>query len=396
MMLSFPKVRLGSFLKYRKEHFTLDDSLRYKRVRVQLHNRGIVLRDVVAGAELRTKRQQVVRAGDFLVAEIDAKVGGFGIIPAEVDGAIVSSHYFLFQIDETQCQSGWLNAFIRAGGLEEQVKARGTTNYAAIRPEHILDFEIPLPPLPEQRRIVARIEELAAKIEEARGLRRGSIIQTDALESSATAEAFASLSRAPRLSIQELAEVRGGIQKGPHRAAGSNPVRYLTVAHVQRNYICLSDPRFFEVSPEELERWRLEAGDVLIIEGNGSPAQIGRAALFRGEIPDCVHQNHVIRIRPNRKLIDREFLSSYLNSPPGQDEVHSQSRTTIGLRNLSIGRIKEIAVPVPPLDRQHRIAGHVAAMQAKLRELRRVQAETAAELDALLPSVLGKAFRGEL
>jgi type I restriction enzyme S subunit len=394
MTARVPKTRLGSFLRHRKEFFTLDDAVRYRRVRVQLHNKGTVLRDTVEGIELRTKKQQAARAGELLVAEIDAKVGGFGIIPPELDGAIVSSHYYLYAIDEEKCLRGWLNAFIRAGGLEEQVKARGTTNYAAIRPECILDFEIPLPPLPEQRRIVARIEELAAKIEEARGLRRGSIIQTDALESSATAEAFASLSRAPRLSIQELAEVRGGIQKGPHRAAGSNPVRYLTVAHVQRNYICLSDPRFFEVSPEELERWRLEAGDVLIIEGNGSPAQIGRAALFRGEIPDCVHQNHVIRIRPNRKAIDPEFLTSYLNGPIGQDEIHARSRTTSGLRNLSIGRIKEIPVPIPSLDQQRRVATHVAAVQAKLSDLRRVQTETAAELDALLPSVLGRAFKG--
>ena len=289
-----------------------------------------------------TKKQQAARAGELLVAEIDAKVGGFGIIPPELDGAIVSSHYYLYAIDEEKCLRGWLNAFIRAGGLEEQVKARGTTNYAAIRPECILDFEIPLPPLPEQRRIVARIEELAAKIEEARGLRRGSIIQTDALESSATAEAFASLSRAPRLSIQELAEVRGGIQKGPHRAAGSNPVRYLTVAHVQRNYICLSDPRFFEVSPEELERWRLEAGDVLIIEGNGSPAQIGRAALFRGEIPDCVQKKpcdpdsaepkgHRSRVpyfvpqRPNRSRRDSRAQSNNQRTPKSQHSSNQRN-----------------------------------------------------------------------
>ncbi|HSB81426.1 MAG TPA: restriction endonuclease subunit S, partial [Candidatus Methylomirabilis sp.] len=144
---------------------------KYKRVRVQLHNKGIVLRDTVEGAELRTKKQQTVRAGELLVAEIDAKVGCFGVVPHELDGAIVSSHYFLYEIDERRCLKGWLDAFIRGGGLEDQVKARGTTNYAAIRPEHILNFEIPLPSPPAQRRYVARTEELAAKIEEASKLR---------------------------------------------------------------------------------------------------------------------------------------------------------------------------------------------------------------------------------
>ncbi len=197
-------------------------------------------------------------------------------------------------------------------------------------------------------------------------------------------------------SIEAIAEVRGGIQKGPHRTPGSNPSRYLTVAHVHRNRILLSDPRFFEVSPEELDRWRLKAGDVLIIEGNGSADQIGRTALFRGEIENCVHQNHVIRIRPNKNLIDPEFLNLYLNSPLGQDEVQSRSRTTSGLRTLSVGRIKQITVPVPTLKEQRRIVAYLDNLQAKVDALKKLQAETAAELDALLPSILDKAFKGEL
>ena len=91
-------VRFGEFLTERKEFFAIDDFERYKRARVQLHGKGIVLRDEVDGAEIKTKKQQAARVNEFLVAEIDAKVGGFGIVPPELDGAIVSSHYFLFEI----------------------------------------------------------------------------------------------------------------------------------------------------------------------------------------------------------------------------------------------------------------------------------------------------------
>src|SRR5688572_23890561 len=79
-----------------------DGFTEYKRCRVQLHAQGIVLRDAIPGAEIKTKKQQVCKAGDFLVAEIDAKVGGFGIVPDDLDGAIVSSHYFLFDVNEEQ------------------------------------------------------------------------------------------------------------------------------------------------------------------------------------------------------------------------------------------------------------------------------------------------------
>ncbi|HEY1043194.1 MAG TPA: hypothetical protein VGE60_04955, partial [Telluria sp.] len=100
-MKQFPVVALGDVLRQRKEFITIDDTQQYKRCRVQLHARGVVLRDLVSGSDIKTKKQQVCRASEFLVAEIDAKVGGFGLVPDELDGAVVSSHYFLFEINRT-------------------------------------------------------------------------------------------------------------------------------------------------------------------------------------------------------------------------------------------------------------------------------------------------------
>lgn len=396
MSHTWPLVPLSHIIHYRKQFIRIDDLLTYKRCRVQLHAQGIVLRDVVSGAEIKTKAQQVCRAGDFLVAEIDAKIGGFGVVPNELDGAIVSSHYFLFEIDETQLDRRFLDFYIRTPAFRDQVAAQGSTNYAAIRPAHVLTYMIPLPPLDEQRRIVARVEALAGKIEEARGLRRQAVEEAEAFHGSAAAELLKPQEGTELRQIEFLTDVRGGIQKGPHRIAGNNPVRYLTVAHVHRNRISLDNPRFFEVSPEELERWRLQSGDVLIIEGNGSVDQIGRTALFRGEIENCVHQNHVIRIRPDQTQIDPDFLNTYLNSPTGQDEVQSLSRTTSGLRSLSVGRIKKLKVPLPALSEQRRIVAYLDDLQAKVVSLKRLQAETAAELDALLPALLDRAFSGRL
>ena len=81
MTKAWPMVKLGEVVRHRKEFITIDDLTSYKRARVQLHAQGIVLPDEVEGAAIKTKKQQVCRAGEFLVAEIDAKVGGFGKVP---------------------------------------------------------------------------------------------------------------------------------------------------------------------------------------------------------------------------------------------------------------------------------------------------------------------------
>lgn len=162
-MRQWPKVALGQVLQHRKEFIVLDDTEHYKRCRVQLHAKGIVLRDTVPGSDIKTKRQQICRAGDFLVAEIDAKMGGFGIVPVQLEGAVVSSHYFLFEIDESQLDHQFLDYFIRTTDFRNQVEAQGSTNYAAIRPVSVLGYQIPLPPLAEQQAIVCRLDTLADK-----------------------------------------------------------------------------------------------------------------------------------------------------------------------------------------------------------------------------------------
>jgi len=169
---SWTPTPLGEVISHRNTFVTIDDRQAYQRCRVQLNARGIVLRDRVLGVEIKTKNQQVCQTGDFLVAEIDAKLGGFGIVPESLNGAIVSSHYFLFQIDESRLRRAFLDFCIRTPQFQEQVLARGSTNYAAIRPRHVLEYTIPLPDMDEQDLIVAKLDAIAARAIEAQLLCR--------------------------------------------------------------------------------------------------------------------------------------------------------------------------------------------------------------------------------
>jgi type I restriction enzyme S subunit len=162
-MNAWPVVPLADVLRHRKEFITIDDTSHYKRCRVQLHAKGVLLRDSVSGSDIKTKKQQICRSGEFLVAEIDAKMGGFGLVPTELDGAVVSSHYFLFELDESCLDARYLDHYCRTERFRSQVEAQGSTNYAAIRPADVLAYTIPLPPLTEQQALVARLDALAEK-----------------------------------------------------------------------------------------------------------------------------------------------------------------------------------------------------------------------------------------
>ncbi len=394
-MASFPRVRLGSFLKHRKEFFTLDDSARYKRVRVQLHNKGIVLRDVVEGAELKTKLQQAARPGELLVAEIDAKVGGFGIVPLELHGAIVSSHYFLFEVDETQCLTGWLDAFIRSGGLEQQVKAQGSTNYAAIRPEHVLDFEIPLAAASEQRRIVARIEELAARIDKVRDLRTTANIEGGALFRAALDGFVASLPPGRGTLGEVLREPpRNGWSVRCDGTDGGTPV------------LTLSAVTGFRYRPSAIKRtsepvnptghYWLEPGDLLITRSN-TPQFVGHAAVYDGRPSPCIYPDLMMRCRVQEDKADISFVHLWLQSSVVREHIRQRAKgTSPTMKKIAQGDVEQIPFPVLDLEAQRAMVGALVRTRDKLDAVVSLQEQTSAELEGLIPSILGRAFKGEL
>lgn len=199
--------------------------------------------------------------------------------------------------------------------------------------------------------------------------------------------------------IGEMAHIQGGIQKQPSRSPKQNAFPYLRVANVLRGRLNLSAIERMELFGGELERLRLLPGDLLVVEGNGSQSEIGRSALWAGEIENCIHQNHIIRVR----LIhgDPKFFDFYWNSPEGQRSVIAQAGSTSGLYTLSLGKVSNIPVPVAPLLEQRRIVAAIeeqfTRLDAGVAALRSAQARLkryrAAVLKAAVEGRLTEAWR---
>jgi type I restriction enzyme S subunit len=397
-MKAWPTVKLGEVLRHRKEFITIDDLTNYKRPRVQLHVQGIVQRDEVPGALIKTKTQQVCRTGEFLVAEIDAKVGGFGIVPEPLNGSIVSSHYFLFVVDESKLNLRFLDYFIRTPTFREQVAAQGSTNYAAIRPTHVLGYEIPLPPLAEQRRVVARIEELAAQIHEARTLRHQAAEEAEALPLAELSTVFShEAKQRGSIRLEDLITEAGygsSEKCDVERVAGATPV--LRIPNVASERINLIDLKYARLNQRDGERLLLSEGDVLVVRTNGSLDLVGRSAVVPKLEQPFAFASYMIRLRFDRKRIAPDYAQRMMQHLRIAGVLVDFARTTAGQYNVSLGRLRAAEIPVPPLPEQRRIVAELDALQAEVDALKRMQAETAAELEALLPAILDRAFKGEL
>ncbi|MFM6117679.1 MAG: restriction endonuclease subunit S [Sphaerospermopsis kisseleviana] len=157
-------VKLKEILRHQKikdRSFQIDDATEYKLCRVQIHRKGVVLRQRQFGHEIKTKKQQLCRTGDLIVAEMDAKFGGYGFIPGDLDGAIVSSHYYLYEVDYSKVTQEYLEVLINTDYIQNQIEAKGSTNYSSIRAWEFLEYTIPLPNLDVQNNISKKFKTFA-------------------------------------------------------------------------------------------------------------------------------------------------------------------------------------------------------------------------------------------
>lgn len=171
----------------------------------------------------------------------------------------------------------------------------------------------------------------------------------------------------------------------------ANAFPYLGVGNVYRNRIDLTNLKKFELQDGEVDKFGLQPFDILVVEGNGSATEIGRCAMWEGQIEQCVHQNHLIRCRPIDPNLSRYALL-YLNSPLGMDEMTELAITSAGLYNLSVGKISTVPLPLPPLAEQHRIVAKVDALMRLLDDLEAALSASSTTRARLLDATLRAAL----
>lgn len=276
-------------------------------------------------------------------------------------------------------------------------RARMTGTAGQLRvPQRFLETRTLLvPPLDEQRRIVdavdsyfMRLDDVTATLERVRrSLER---YRATILKVSVGGVSTGSWTKVP---LSKIAEVRLGRQRSPKRAVGPNMRPYMRAANVTWNGISLHDVKEMDFTPAEFETYALRPGDLLLSEASGTASEVGKPAIWNGQVPDCCFQNTLIRVRARESLVPFLHLHFYKDALTGE---FARAARGVGIHHLGAKTLSEWKVHLPPPEEQRRIVEAVDSQFKRLDKVAATLGRASLRATTLRQSILKRAFDGAL
>ena len=262
------------------------------------------------------------------------------------DRVIVSPLYVIFSVSKGLDQQ-YLYYYLKSEKCLYYIKELASGSVRDnLKLSMLKEFTIPNITLEEQRKAVMVLEQTDRLI----ALKERQMTVLDELVKSRFVEMFGAYQAT--IKIGKVSEIVGGITKNGKR--NSMPIKkpYLRVANVFFNKIDTTEMLEIGLSEDEYRKTRLIQGDLLFVEGNGSPDQIGRVSVWNDELEDCVHQNHLIRVRLDSKRVLPTFAMYYFMTQEGRKQIQVKAVSTSGLYTLSVSKIADFQIPLPGIDEQ--------------------------------------------
>lgn len=372
-------ISISDFLTKSDSLVPVVPDVQYKQITARLWGKGLTLRAEVPGSAIAAARQCRAKAGQFLVSRIDARHGAFGIVPEELDGALVSNDFPCFDIDASRVLPHYFEWYSRTPEFVDLCRraSEGSTNRVRMKEVQFLKMSVPLPPLDEQRRIVEKLDGVAALVDERRSAIEAAERETKALLLKAFQRVVDGAALRPMSEVAPL--VRRPVEIDP---AGSYPE--LGARSFGRGLFHKPTLQGSELTWQKL--FRVEEGDLVF---SNIKAWEGAFAVAGPEDHGRVGSHRYLTCVPVAGVLSSHFLNFYLQTREGLEKVQAASPGSAD-RNRTLGqsRLEAISVPVPAFQSQH----WFECLQAKAHEARLIRAKTAQDIEALTPAILHDIF----
>lgn len=402
--VTYPLVKLSKVLTRMKEPVVIQDEIIYKRVTVRLYGQGVLQRDQVIGKDIGTKRQFVAHAGQLIISRIDARNGAFGIVPEELEGAIVTNDFWLFDVHDALPQYFMLVMSSELFQKYWQTQSSGTTNRQRVGEEDFLQSKIALPSIPEQQALLDKYNADMKKADQA-------VVDADNECNSIESFLFDSLGIIPKAntkanSILETIHFSNIAQWGydknvigfPFAFTKNKAFSFNTKPSWMRSFYRGKSPKYnthssafilnqkcnrkneiiidyaktvdddwFGNIPEDV----LTQKNDIIINSTGE-GTIGRAScITKNEHIGLAYDSHVLLLRVNENEVDPQLFVSIFNSSFGQAQVELyKSAQATKQTELGIENTKKFLFPLPNIQEQHHIAEEIRKREEKIKALR--------------------------
>lgn len=375
-------ISIDEFLTKSEDWVPVQPDQRYKQITAKLWGKGLTLRGEVQGSAIAAARQYKAKAGQFLISRIDARHGAFGIVPANLDGALVSNDFPCFDINSSKVLPHFFEWYSRTPEFVDLCRraSEGSTNRVRMKEDKFLKISVPMLPLDEQRDIVRRLDDVSALVDRRRRAVEASERETQAMLLKAFQQVIDGAPLRPMAEVAPL--VRRPVEVEPDKT-----YMELGVRSFGRGTFHKPGLSGMEVGSKKL--FTIESGDLVF---NIVFAWEGAVAIAKPEDDGRVGSHRFLTCVTNPDQVAAEFLLFYFRTTEGLQKLGEASPGGAGRnRTLGLKKLEVIEVPVPPIETQH----WFSRIQAKAQEIRSIRMRTTEDVDALMPALLHEVFRSE-
>jgi type I restriction enzyme S subunit len=335
-----------------------------------------------------------VLRGDVLLNITGASIGRVCVVPDAICPANVNQHVCIIRCGDS-LHPEYVAALLSIPKFQAFIwesQAGGTRQ--ALTKQMIEDFEIPWVPIEKQRQIAARLKAQLAEVDKARQAAEAQLKDAQALYASILKETFidGTSKTWPKIELGEVGDVVAGFTLGRKtNGKETRSIHYLRVANVKDGHLDLSDVSSIEATEAEIDRLLLQPGDILLTEG-GDPDKLGRGTFWNGELKECIHQNHIFRVRFPADSYLPEFIAAQISSTYGKDYFFAHAKKTTGIATINQKVLKGFLMLSPTIEIQKSVMN---GLNRRLDEAGRIIQSSIKQLTdiTLLPrKILAQAF----